>query len=108
MLQYTLNFPKQPANFPGGFVDYLASLPLCTYLESAFSETQYQEAIQKLEKFTHIIHLGTGGSSLGPQALYAIADEPTKTFTFFDNIDPDGFHEKLKNIYFSKTGLLVA
>ena len=83
MLQYTLNFSKQPTSIPVGFAESFMRLPLCEYLESDFSSNQYQEAVQKLKKFTHIIHLGTGGSSLGPQAWYAIADEPSKTFLFF-------------------------
>ena len=108
MLRYTLNFSKQSATVPAGFADSVMQLPLCEYLESNVSPNQYQEAIQKLEKFTHIIHLGTGGSSLGPQALCAIADEPSKTFLFFDNIDPDGLTNRLKNIDFRKAGILVA
>ena len=106
MLKYTLNFLKEPTSILAGFSDYVMHLPLCEYLEDDVSSNQYQEAVLKLEKFTHIIHLGTGGSSLGPQALYAIADEPSKTFLFFDNIDPDGITNRLKNIDFSKAGIL--
>ena len=108
MMRYTLDFPKQSLNISADFASDVENLPLFKYLESDFSPEQYLEAVQKLEKFSHIIHLGTGGSSLGPQALYAIADAPAKTFTFFDNIDPDGLLNRLKPIDFSKTGLLVA
>lgn len=107
-MRYTLDFSNQPVKVPADFANNIANLPLFKYLESDFSPVQYQESIQKLEKFTHIIHLGTGGSSLGPQALYAIADVPDKTFIFFDNIDSDGLVRRLKHIDFSKTGLLVA
>ncbi len=106
-MRYTLDFPSQPVKVPADFANNIANLPLFKYLEPDFSPAQYHESIQKLEKFTHIIHLGTGGSSLGPQALYAIADAPDRTFSFFDNIDPDGFHQRLKHIDFSQTGLLV-
>ena len=85
MLRYTLDFSKQQINISTEFLNNIENLPLFKYLECDFLPEQYQEALQKLEKFTHIIHLGTGGSSLGPQALYAIADTPAKTFVFFDN-----------------------
>ena len=107
MLQYTLNFSKQPTSIPVEFAESVMRLPLCEYLEADVFLNQYQEAVQKLEKFTHIIHLGTGGSSLGPQALYAIIEEPAKTFLFFDNIDPDGLTNRLKDIDFHKAGILV-
>mgnify|MGYP000614942103 CR=1 FL=1 len=107
MLRYTLDFSKQQINISTEFLNNIENLPLFKYLECDFLPEQYQEALQKLEKFTHIIHLGTGGSSLGPQALYAIADTPAKTFVFFDNIDPDGLVKRLKCLDFSNTGLLI-
>jgi len=88
--------------------EYIESLPLVKYLDSDFSPNIYKPAISKIEKFPHIIHLGTGGSSLGPQALYAIANKPSKTFTFFDNIDPCGIIKRLHGVNFKETGLLVA
>lgn len=108
MMQYTLDFSTQLVNISADFAKKIANLPLFKYLESDFSPAQYQEAIQKFEKFTHIIHLGTGGSSLGPQALYAITDAPDKNFIFLDNIDPDGVAKRLEHIDCSKAGLLVA
>lgn len=107
MLQYTSDFLKQPNVLSAAFTEFLKNLPLYNYLESSFSKDLYKAATAKLEKFTKIIHLGTGGSSLGPQALYALADAPSKEFTFFDNIDPDSLTICLKNLDFSKTGLLV-
>ena len=53
MLQYTLNFSKQPTCIPAEFADSVMRLPLCEYLESDFSSNQYKEAIQKLEKFIY-------------------------------------------------------
>jgi glucose-6-phosphate isomerase len=108
MIQYSLDFPKKQINISAEFLNTVDELPLFKYLESSFSSEQYQEAVQKFKNFTHIIHLGTGGSSLGPQALYAITDTPTKNFIFFDNIDPDGLVKRLKYLDFSKTGLLIA
>jgi glucose-6-phosphate isomerase len=108
MLTYVLGFnyvygQTQSADFP----KYIEGLPLFQYLENEINLAEYQPALDKLKKFEHIIHLGTGGSSLGPQALYAIADKPERTFTFFDNIDPCGIAKRIQGIDFSKTGLLV-
>lgn len=107
MLRYTLDFPKKLTAVCDNFVKYVVALPLFEYLETPFSVHQYQEAIQKLKKFNWIIHLGTGGSSLGPQSLYAITDTPAKTFIFLDNIDPDVLNVQLMKVDFEKTGLLV-
>ena len=87
--------------------EYIESLPLFKCLADDFSIENYQPAMAKLEKFEHIIHLGTGGSSLGPQALYATVDNPARSFTFFDNIDPDGIVKQIREVDFSLTGLLV-
>ncbi len=88
-------------------VESIKNLPLFKYLAADWSAKDYQPALAKLAKFGQIIHLGTGGSSLGPQALYAIIDNPARIFTFFDNIDPDGIEKEIKGVDFSKTGLLV-
>ncbi|MCX7343613.1 MAG: glucose-6-phosphate isomerase [Proteobacteria bacterium] len=88
--------------------EYIENLALIKHLDSEFSTAPYQTALEKLKNFSHIIHLGTGGSSLGPQALYAIAEKPTVTFTFLDNIDPCGIISRLQGVDFAKCGLLVA
>jgi len=107
MLNYCLSFSKKESSLSNDFKDFVKSLPLYNYLQAEFSPDSYKDALNKLSKFPQIIHLGTGGSSLGPQALYALIDEPAKEVIFFDNIDPDTFTKRLKNIDFSKTGLLV-
>ncbi len=44
------------------------------------------------QKFRDVIILGTGGSSLGGQTLYALADERAQPrLHFLDNIDPATF-----------------
>ncbi len=107
MLQYTSDFLKHSTSLSTDFTEFVKKLPLYNYLEPVFSKDLYQEAIDKLTKFTRIIHLGTGGSSLGPQALYSVTDAPSREFIFFDNIDPDALTVRLRNVDFSKTGLLV-
>ncbi len=52
------------------------------------------------EKFTDVIWIGIGGSSLGPVLLInALASAPTKLrFHFLDNVDPDGISDTLNNL----------
>jgi glucose-6-phosphate isomerase len=60
-----------------------------------------------------VVILGTGGSSLGGQALYALADygfgpaAGTPRLVFMDNIDPDGFAALGAAIDPAKTGVIV-
>ena len=107
-MQYSSFFKKQEINLSKDFIDYVQSLPLFNYIDSAFSADLYTQAFNKFSGFDSIIHLGTGGSSLGPQALYSIAPTNKKNFNFFDNIDPITFKERLNSVDFSKTGILVA
>ena len=107
-MQYSSFFKKQEINLSKDFIDYVQSLPLFNYIDSAFSADLYTQALNKFSGFDSIIHLGTGGSSLGPQALYSIAPTNKKNFNFFDNIDPITFKERLNSVDFSKTGILVA
>ncbi|PKN31441.1 MAG: glucose-6-phosphate isomerase, partial [Deltaproteobacteria bacterium HGW-Deltaproteobacteria-20] len=52
------------------------------------------------ERFTHLLHVGIGGSALGPQladgALGGAADK--MRIHFLDNTDPDGIHRVLSTL----------
>jgi glucose-6-phosphate isomerase len=64
-------------------------------------------------RFDTVVILGTGGSSLGGQALYALADygfgpaAGTPRLIFMDNIDPDGFAALDATLDPAKTGVIV-
>ena len=64
-------------------------------------------------RFDTVVILGTGGSSLGGQALYALADygfgpaAGTPRLVFMDNIDPDGFSALASAVDPAKTGVIV-
>ncbi len=50
--------------------------------------------------FTHVLHIGIGGSALGPE-LVLDALEPTQkglTVRFLNNTDPDGIHRVLRDL----------
>jgi glucose-6-phosphate isomerase len=52
------------------------------------------------DAFTHVLHVGIGGSALGPQlmaeALHSLGQGPT--IQFLDNTDPDGFAAALESL----------
>lgn len=65
------------------------------------------------EKFADVVVLGTGGSSLGGQTLYSLADSgfgPRKggpRIHFLDNVDPDTFELLFEQLDLTKTGFIV-
>ena len=65
------------------------------------------------ERFDDVLVLGTGGSSLGGQTLYALADygfgpaQGRPRLTFMDNIDPDGFAALAKAVDYRRLGVIA-
>lgn len=63
--------------------------------------------------FDDVVVLGTGGSSLGGQTLYSLADSgfgPRKggpKIHFLDNVDPDTFELLYKQLDLTRTGFIV-
>jgi len=57
-------------------------------------------ATENGKPFKHLLHIGIGGSALGPQfvsAALASPDDPMDIF-FFDNTDPEGFDRVFERI----------
>ena len=58
-----------------------------------------------------VLILGTGGSSLGGQTLYALADPPLgpahPRLHFVDNVDPFGFERLLDRLDMERTGVVA-
>ncbi len=80
-------------------------------LESHFSEESISlyEKIIKSRTIKHFVHLGIGGSSLGPELLVKSLrdyDHSTK-FHFINNIDPDAIWEILQQIDVEQTLFFV-
>ena len=67
----------------------------------------------EFRRFEHVVVLGIGGSSLGGQMLYALADrgfgpEPgTPRLHFMENIDPASFEALLQSVDLTRTGVIV-
>ncbi|HCI48709.1 MAG: hypothetical protein A2621_00485 [Alphaproteobacteria bacterium RIFCSPHIGHO2_01_FULL_41_14] len=60
------------------------------------------------DDFTDTVILGTGGSSLGGQAFYALAHRETShRLHFMDNIDPHTFQSLFKQLSFKSTLFVV-
>lgn len=107
-LEYSNDFPKLTANlnWQETVADF-SNLPLIEYLQQGFDLNIYSAVLEKFTKFKRVIHLGTGGSSLGPQALFHFLRSEKVQFDFFDNIDPILFIEKLADVDWANTGVLV-
>jgi len=57
---------------------------------------------------TDVLALGTGGSSLGGQCFGALGHDPAAPrLHFFDNVDPEGFEDKLHGIDLTRAGVLI-
>lgn len=65
-------------------------------------EILFQQAQSLYQKFRHkkyFIHIGIGGSSLGPEMLIsALGHGSSVSFIFINNVDPDDIHHKIQNI----------
>ena len=60
-----------------------------------------REIYSRFKECKHFIHIGIGGSSLGPEMLISALKKRTKdtpTFSFVNNIDPDQLEEQLHSI----------
>ncbi len=58
------------------------------------------------ESFTDMIHIGIGGSDLGPRALYLALEayrHPGRKVHFISNVDPDDASAILKNVDLTRT-----
>jgi glucose-6-phosphate isomerase len=68
---------------------------------------------REFRRFEHVVVLGIGGSSLGGQTLYALADrgfgpEPgVPRLHFMETIDPASFEALLQSIDLTRTGVIV-
>ncbi len=60
------------------------------------------------DRYSDVVVLGTGGSSLGARSLYALADPAAgPRLHFAENVDPHGFEALLAGLDPAKTGLLA-
>jgi len=82
--------------------------PLSIVLETNDIE-HYQHVAMQFADLQDILILGTGGSSLGGQALCALSSQEIPRLHFMDNVDPSTFARlfQQKNMNPKKTGLLV-
>lgn len=82
------------------------NLPLFTLPLSKDGLDEITETAKKIKKdFTHLVLLGTGGSTLNPQSLVALAKN--HNIYFIDNVDPDGIESVFNKIDLKNTAFLV-
>lgn len=76
-------------------------------------EDLYPKVLDFKNRFSAFLFLGTGGSSLGPQTLYALRypgmglPQPLPHLYFLDNIDPCTFEYLWKNLDLKTTGVVA-
>ncbi len=75
---------------PSGFARVLTDQSLIT---------ESQRVFEKFKEKTHLVHVGIGGSSLGPEMLIdALGSIQGRKFTFVNNIDPDRLYDQLQEV----------
>lgn len=83
-------------------------LPLLKLIDKDNDFSNLKSYASKIRSsFEDVIILGTGGSSLGGQSLYALAQASPPRFHFHDNIDPDTFHRLFATIDPKKTKVIA-
>ena len=83
--------------------------PLWRYPERTDDLDHMRQIADRLQVYDDVVILGTGGSSLGAQALQLLAkhNQGAKRLHIVANVDPHVFHQKMARLDFTKTGFLV-
>ena len=77
--------------------------PKTQYAKAPFREDLLDSCVKLKNRFLniqHFVHVGIGGSSLGPEMLIKALKNNSLQFHFINNIDPDDFQNHLDNIQF--------
>lgn len=78
------------------------------YLGDNSLQRQLQErALHITQRFSDLVLIGTGGSSLGAKALSAVTQNPAIRMHFLENVDPDTAEAMLKRLDPAKTFVLI-
>lgn len=80
--------------------------PKTAYALAPFRPELLDQCVKVKNKFlniTHFVHVGIGGSSLGPEMLLRALKNPGVNFLFMNNIDPDDIQDQLDIIPFESS-----
>lgn len=69
-----------------------------------------QKFLPHLDRFTDLIQIGIGGSSLGPEAVYLALEafsKPGRRVHFLSNVDPDEAAKIVRRVDLAKTVIIV-
>lgn len=66
-----------------------------------------EKAANITKRFTDLVLIGTGGSSLGAKALSAVTQQPAIRMHFLENVDPDTAEAMLQRLNPDKTFVLI-
>lgn len=77
----------------------IASHAFCNSIDDLATLKKIKQLCDKFKYKKHFVHIGIGGSSLGPEMLIkSLGDQSQKNITFINNIDPDEISSQLKAI----------
>lgn len=65
--------------------------------------TSSKEVFEKFKDKKTFVHVGIGGSSLGPDMLISALKKNTNQFIFVNNIDPDEIYDQLQLVDYQKS-----
>lgn len=69
---------------------------------------EIEAAAKRFADKRHFVHVGIGGSSLGPEMLLsALKTDSDRQFHFLNNIDPDAFHQVFSSLPLEETVFFV-
>lgn len=77
--------------------------PKTQYAKAPFRDDLLNSCVKLKNKFlniSHFVHIGIGGSSLGPEMLIKALKNNSLQFHFVNNIDPDDMQDHLDHIQF--------
>ena len=88
------------------FLEELRTLPHCQKL-GQFDEAVAEQAQIIRSEFDDVVLLGTGGSSLGGQAIAALQTTCAPRLHFMDNVDPLSFNRLFNQLDIDRTAVVV-
>lgn len=71
----------------------------------------FTEKFETESRFTHIVHIGIGGSDIGPRLVCSALRHLGKKgldLRFLSNVDPDHFHDVMEGLEAEKTLFIIA
>lgn len=110
-LHSTVTAKSKPASEFEAFMKTITKNPEIGFFELPKRTDLLEQSVVAYEKHKNkktFIHIGIGGSALGPEMLLrALAPEKMNQFVFLNNIDPDDTKARLQNVNMKEAVIFV-